>query len=128
LADLALTTVFTSNFFEHLPDKKTLGRTLDEIARTLTPEGRLIAMGPNIAKIHGRYWDFWDHYLALSERSLCEALRNRGFEIEICHAGFLPYTMEGKKASPLWIVELYLRMPLLWRFLGEQFLVIAKKR
>src|SRR5437879_1707902 len=43
-----LDAVFTSNFFEHLPDKTTLGRTLDEVFRCLKPGGRLIAVGPNI--------------------------------------------------------------------------------
>ena len=32
-----LDVVFTSNFFEHLPDKAALGRTLDEIQRCLKP-------------------------------------------------------------------------------------------
>ena len=40
LADGSLDVVFTSNFFEHLPDKATLGRTLDEIRRCLKPYGR----------------------------------------------------------------------------------------
>src|SRR4051812_50195198 len=37
LADGSLDVVFTSNFFEHLPDKGALGRTLDEIRRCLKP-------------------------------------------------------------------------------------------
>ena len=48
LPDGALDLVFTSNFFEHLPDKAALGRTLDEACRCLRPGGRLVAMGPNI--------------------------------------------------------------------------------
>src|SRR5262245_13736422 len=47
LEENSLDVVFTSNFFEHLPDKPALGRTLDEIRRCLKPGGRLIAMGPN---------------------------------------------------------------------------------
>ena len=39
--DASLDVVFTSNFFEHLPDKAALGLTLDEIVRCLQPEGRL---------------------------------------------------------------------------------------
>src|SRR5262245_22026384 len=46
LADNSLDAVFTSNFFEHLPDKQTLGRTLAQAHRCLKPGGRLIAMGP----------------------------------------------------------------------------------
>ena len=124
-ADLDL--VFTSNFFEHLPDKNTLGRTLDQIFRCLKPGGRLIAMGPNIKFTHGRYWDFWDHYLALTDLSLSEGLTVHGFEIEQCHPRFLPYTMVGARQYPSWCVALYLRLPFLWRWKGEQFLIVARK-
>src|SRR5262249_13889513 len=64
-----LDVVFTSNFFEHLPDKPALGRTLDEIFRCLKTGGQLIALGPNIKFTSGRYWDFWDHHLPLTELS-----------------------------------------------------------
>ena len=119
--------VFTSNFFEHLPNKTALGRTLDQAFRCLKPGGRLIAMGPNIKCTEGRYWDFWDHYLPLTELSLSEGLTVRGYEIEQCLDRFLPYTMVGARQYPLWCVTLYLRLPLLWRWKGEQFLVIARK-
>ena len=44
----SLDVVFTSNFFEHLPSKAHLLRTLRQIVRCLKPGGMLIAMGPNI--------------------------------------------------------------------------------
>ena len=127
LADAQLDLVFTSNFFEHLPDKTALGKTLDQAFRCLKPGGRLIAMGPNIKFTEGRYWDFWDHYLPLTETSLSEGLTVRGFGIEQCHPRFLPYTMVGARQYPLWCVALYLRLPWLWWLKGEQFLVIAIK-
>lgn len=46
-------------FFEHLPDKAHLLRTLGQIRRCLKPGGCLIAMGPNIKYLPGRYWDFF---------------------------------------------------------------------
>ena len=49
----SLDVVFTSNFFEHLPDKAALGRTMDEIFRCLVPGGKLIAMGPNLKHLPG---------------------------------------------------------------------------
>jgi len=122
-----LDVVFTSNFFEHLPDKAALGRTLDQIYRSLKPDGCLIAMGPNVRCVPGAYWDFWDHYIALTERSLGEALGNRGFEVECSHARFLPYTMVGKKPSSLWLVRAYLALPFVWKIFGQQFLVVARK-
>jgi SAM-dependent methyltransferase len=124
--DGALDLVFTSNFFEHLPDKQALGRTLDEIRRCLKPAGRLIAMGPNIKFLPGAYWDFWDHYVPLTELSLQEALESRGFRIERCVPKFLPYTMASGPRYPLLLLKVYLWFPLLWRIVGKQFLIVAQ--
>lgn len=127
LAEAQLDLVFTSNFFEHLPDKAALAKTLEQAFRCLKPGGRLIAMGPNIKFTGGRYWDFWDHYLPLTETSLSEGLVVGGFEIEQCRPRFLPYTMVGARQYPLWCVAVYLRLPWLWYWKGEQFLIIARK-
>ncbi len=124
----SLDVIFTSNFFEHLPSKEALGATLGHAHRSLKPGGRLIALGPNIRHLPGAYWDFWDHYLPLTERSLAEGLGNRGFEIEVSHARFLPYTMVNAPQYPPIFLRLYLAVPLLWRFFGGQFLVVARKR
>lgn len=125
--DGALDTVFTSNFFEHLPDKASLRRTLKEAFRCLKPGGRLICLGPNIKYVSGAYWDFSDHYLPLTERSLTEAVELMGFRTERCLGRFLPYTMVTGFQPPLWTVSLYLQVPLLWRWFGKQFLLIAVK-
>ena len=50
--------IFTSNFFEHLPNKESLRSTIEEIRKALKPNGLLIAMGPNISVLKGSYWDF----------------------------------------------------------------------
>ena len=123
----SLDVVFSSNFFEHLPDKACLGRTLDEGYRCLKTGGMLIAMGPNIRYLPGVYWDFWDHHLPLSERSLSEALTHRGFVVEKCLPKFMPYSMAGARQYPLFLVRTYLQCPLAWHFFGKQFLVIARK-
>lgn len=127
VGEAQLDVVFTSNFFEHLPDKAALGLTLDQAFRALRSGGCLVAMGPNIKFTEGRYWDFWDHYLPLTELSLSEGLSVRGFVIEKCYARFLPYTMVGARQYPPWCVELYLRLPWLWHWKGEQFLIVARK-
>jgi len=128
LPENSLNAVFTSNFFEHLPDKATLGRTLDQARRCLKPGGRLIALGPNIKFLPGAYWDFWDHYLPLTDASLVEGLENRGFIIERCVDRFLPYTMVKGRQYPLAFLRLYVRLPFAWRLLGKQFLVVAVKK
>lgn len=127
LKENSLDVVFTSNFFEHLPDKATLARTLREAHRCLRPGGILIALGPNIRHVTGRYWDFWDHYLCLTDLSLAEGLQTIGFEVPTRIGAFLPYTMSGKMRPPLWMLRLYLTLPFLWRFFGHQFLVVGRK-
>ncbi len=127
LPDDTLDAVFTSNFFEHLPDKATLGRTLEQARRCLKPGGRLIALGPNIKYLPGAYWDFWDHYLPLTDLSLCEGLRNRGFVVERCYPRFLPFTMAKGPEYPQLFLKLYLKFPLAWRLFGKQFLVVGLK-
>lgn len=123
----SLDVVFTSNFFEHLPDKATLARTLREAFHCLRPSGVLIALGPNIRHVPGMYWDFWDHYLCLTDLSLGEGMRTIGFEVPTQISAFLPYTMSGKVRYPLWLLRLYLALPFVWRFFGHQFLVVGRK-
>lgn len=123
----SLDLVFTSNFFEHLPDKTSLGACLEQVHRSLKPGGRLVAMGPNIAAVHGSYWHFWDHYLPLTELSLAEGLKMKGFEVELALARTLPYTMVGALQYPVWMIALYLKLPFVWRLFGKQFLVVVRK-
>ena len=123
----ALDVVFTSNFFEHLPDKLRLTQTLHQILRCLKPGGCLIAMGPNIRYLPGIYWDFYDHHIVLTEASLGEALEMTGFDLEYVTARFLPYTIVNVRRYPLWMVRLYLSLPPLWRILGRQFLLVGRK-
>ena len=127
LPDAKLDVVFTSNFFEHLPSKEALGKTLGQARRCLKPGGKLIAMGPNIKFVPGAYWDFWDHYLPLTELSLSEGLRNQGFEVEWCAPKFLPYTMVNAPQYPLFLLRAYLALPFLWKVFGRQFLVVASR-
>ena len=123
----SLDLIFTSNFFEHLPEKKALDRTIVEIKKSLKPGGRLIAMGPNISVLKGKYWDFWDHHVALSDQSLCELLEINDFTIDQSESKFLPYNMVRVRERPLFMVSLYLRLPFLWKIFGKQFLIVAKK-
>ncbi len=123
-----LDVVFSSNFLEHLPDKPALERTLQQAWRALRPNGAIVLMGPNIKYVPGAYWDFFDHYLALTELSVAEVLTKTGFTTEWCVARFLPYTMSLGRTYPVWMLKAYLAMPWAWRFFGKQFLVVARKR
>jgi SAM-dependent methyltransferase len=127
LPDNHLDTVFTSNFFEHLPTKESLRDTLSQVYRCLRPGGRLICLGPNIKYLPGQYWDFWDHYLPLTELALREGMELAGFKIDQVTARFLPYSMSQGSTPPLLLLRIYLRCRWAWPLIGKQFLVIGRK-
>jgi SAM-dependent methyltransferase len=125
--DETLDVIFTSNFFEHLPSKEHLAQTIAEARRCLRSGGKIIAMGPNVKFVGGAYWDYFDHHIALTDRSLVEALETAGFQTEYARDRFLPYTMVNSRHYPISALRLYLRLPILWKVFGKQFLVIAAK-
>jgi SAM-dependent methyltransferase len=127
IAPCSLDVIFSSNFFEHLPNKRTLDQTMRHVHKHLKPNGRLIMLGPNIAALKGRYWDFWDHHVALSDQSAGELLELHEFTIDKSIPRFLPYNMVRIRKRPLFLVRLYLHLPFAWRFFGSQFLLVARK-
>lgn len=127
IPDESVDTIFTSNFFEHLPTKEHLVRTLDQGFRCLKRGGRILCLGPNIRYVGSAYWDFFDHYLPLSHHSLKEVLELSGFTVETVIDRFLPYTMAQGITPPPIALQIYLKFPFLWRFFGKQFLIVASK-
>jgi SAM-dependent methyltransferase len=121
----SLDVVFSSNFFEHLPSKALLSRVIEKIVRCLRSRGRLICLGPNVSYLSNRYWDFWDHHIPLSDRSLQELLEIKGLRIVRVWKKFLPFTMSEGFRPPSVLVSLYLRLPWIWAIVGRQF--IAEK-
>jgi SAM-dependent methyltransferase len=124
--DGALDVVFTSNFLEHLPTKEHVRRALGEARRCLARTGIIVCLGPNVRYVPGAYWDFWDHHVALSDRSLAEVLELSGFRVERNIPKFLPFTMADGPPAPVAFVRAYLRLPIAWPILGRQFLVVAR--
>ena len=120
-------TVFTSNFFEHLSSPESLLETLAECQRILKDDGKVIILMPNIRNLPGKYWDFLDHRLALTHRSLVEALELTGFAPLVVHPKFLPYSVnESRLPVRAWLIRLYLTLRPAWWLLGKQMLVVAK--
>jgi len=123
----SLDIVFTSNFIEHLPYKTSVESAISEAFRCLRPDGLIICLGPNIKYVPGAYWDFWDHFIPITEASLSELLQLKGFSIELCIPRFLPYSMSTGRTPSLFLVKLYLKFSFIWPFFGKQFFVIGKK-
>jgi SAM-dependent methyltransferase len=127
LPDESVDVVFESNLFEHLPSKRVLTDVVRGVHRTLRPGGRFILMQPNIKYVAATYWDFYDHQIPLSHLSCVELLRNCGFAVETVIPRFLPYTTKGRLPVHPLLVRLFLRCRPLWRLLGKQFLIVARK-
>jgi SAM-dependent methyltransferase len=119
--------VFMSNYLEHLPSSEAVIQQL-AVAKQLTrPGGRVVILQPNIRLVGAAYWDFIDHKVPLTERSLQEAVDITGLETEHVIVRFLPYTTKGRLGARPWLVRTYLAMPLAWRILGRQTLLIARR-
>lgn len=125
IASGSVDVVFVSNFFEHLPSKADLFQTLAEIRRVLRPGGRLLVIQPNIRLVPGRYWDFVDHHLPLTDRSLVEALETSGLQPVEVRARFLPYTTKIRAPKASWLLRLYLRLPPAQWIFGKQTWAVA---
>src|SRR5579872_7488956 len=110
--------VFVSNFFEHLPTKDELALTLNEIHRVLKKNGRFIILMPNIRYTGSRYWDFLDHQLPLTDKSMIEALELHDFKILEAKSKFLPYTTKSNYPKFNFLVRIYLMTPLLQAIFG----------
>lgn len=128
LPDGAIDVVFMSNFLEHLPDKAQVFETLREGRRILRTGGRMMILQPNIRFLADVYWDFFDHHVPLSDRSLVEVLEALDLRVTVCLPRFLPYTTKSRFPKGTLFVKLYLRCPLAWRLLGKQAFLVAEKR
>lgn len=118
--------IFISNFFEHLSSKEELIQIISFCFDALKPGGSLLVIQPNFKYSFKEYYDFIDHQLPITHLSLQELLQTVGFEIDLIIPRFLPFSTKGRPASPL-LLKVYLKLPLLWRFLGGQMFVKASK-
>jgi SAM-dependent methyltransferase len=127
IPDESIDVVFVSNFFEHMKDKDELERVISEIRRVLVDRGLLLVIQPNIRYAYKEYWDFFDHYVPISDKSLTELLRLYDFEIKLCHPRFLPYSTKSRLSGFTGLLKIYLRVPLLRHVVGKQLFLVAQK-
>jgi len=119
--------VFVSNFLEHLPDQNAVARVLDKLRAAMKPGGRIAIIGPNFKYCARQYFDCADHTLALSHVAVVEHLYAARLDVTSVCARFLPYSFRGLLPPSRRLTRAYLRAPVLWRLLGKQFLVIARR-
>jgi SAM-dependent methyltransferase len=119
--------VFVSNLLEHLATQDEVARLLGRLRRTLRPGGRIAVMGPNFRYCAREYFDFADHTLALTHLAVEEHLHSAGFELERVVPRFVPFSFRTRMPVSPALVRAYLRVPLAWRLLGKQFLLVARR-
>lgn len=119
--------VYVSNFLEHLYDQEAIAAFLEKMRDATAPGGRIAIMGPNYRYCADEYWDCADHYVALTHVAIGEHLYAAGFEPERTIPRYLPYSFRGILPPSPALTRSYLRMPLAWKLLGKQFLVIGRK-
>jgi SAM-dependent methyltransferase len=126
IADCSVDLVFASNFFEHLTRDEIIA-TFREVHRVLTPGGRFMVLQPNIRFCAKDYWMFFDHVTPIDDRAFVEALEINGFEVVEVIDRFLPYTTKSRLPKSFFLIQLYLRLRIAWRFFGQQSFILSQK-
>jgi len=119
--------VFMSNYLEHLASSGDVLRQLEVAYDLLRPNGRIVILQPNIRLVGGAYWDFIDHHVALTERSLVEAAELAGLRTVEVRTRFLPYSTKSRLPQHPALVRAYLAFPLAWRLMGKQTLYVGER-
>lgn len=119
--------VFVSNFLEHLHNQEAIASFLEKMRDSMAPGGKIAIMGPNYRYCSKEYWDCADHYVALTDVAIGEHLYAAGFEPKRTIPRYLPYSFRGILPPSQTLTRKYLQMPLAWKLLGKQFLVIGER-
>ena len=119
--------IFVSNFLEHLATPDDVFQYLLQLRKSLKPDGKLAIMGPNFRFSANEYYDFADHLLPLSDRTVEEHLAAVDMKCERIIPRFLPLAFRSQRFSHPLLVKLYLAVPFFWRFYGKQFFIVATR-
>lgn len=121
-------TIFMSNYLEHLESSDAVIDQMRVATGLLRPGGRVIVLQPNIRLVGPRYWDFIDHRVALTERSLLEAAELAGLSTVELVTRFIPYSTKGRLPTAPALVRAYLAFKPAWWLLGKQTLFVGERR
>ena len=119
--------IFVSNFLEHLATPDDVYKYLMLLRNSLKPGGKIAIMGPNFRYCANEYYDFADHLLPLTHRTIEEHLATANLQHQSTVARFLPLSFRSQRFSNPWLVKLYLAVPIFWRLFGRQFFIVAAK-
>ena len=119
--------IFMSNYLEHLASGDDVVTQFRVVAELLRPGGTAIVLQPNIQLLGGAYWDFIDHKVALTERSLAEAAELAGLSTAKVIKRFLPYTTKSRLPKAPLLVRAYLAFRPAWYLFGKQTLYFAQR-
>ncbi len=119
--------VFMSNYLEHLPTSEHVIAQLNVARQLVKPGGKVVVLQPNIRLIGGSYWDFIDHQVGLTDRSLIEAGELAGLSTHRVIRRFLPFTTKSRLPRHPVLVRWYLRFPPVWTVMGKQSLYIGTR-
>jgi hypothetical protein len=89
--------------------------------------GRIAILGPNFRYCSRNYFDYADHAVVLTHMAVAEHLHAAGFRVVSNAPRFLPYSFTGRLPASAGLARAYLRLPLAWRVLGKQFLVVGER-
>lgn len=118
--------IFMSNYLEHLDSGDRVIEQFRTLRRLLKPGGHVIVLQPNIRLVGDAYWDFIDHKVALTEKSLSEAAELAGFRTRTLITRFLPYTTKSRFPQHPLLVRAYLAFRPGWLLLGRQTLYVGE--
>lgn len=129
LGDNSIDVFFLSNFLEHLDSKQQIIDVFLSLIRLLKNDGRIVILQPNIKYVkRGRYWDFFDHKIPITDQALIELAGILDLKVIECIPKFLPYTTKNSMPKNPKLIWLYLKlMPLSSSFFGEQSFLILQK-
>ena len=117
--------VFVSHFLEHLPSQQHVAFVLRRLGEAMAPGGTIAVLGPNFRYCSREYFDCADHVVPLSHVSVAEHLHAAGFTVTSVVPRFLPFSFRGILPPSPALSRAYLQLPVVWRLLGKQLLVMA---
>ncbi len=125
--DKKVDVVFFSNLLEHMQSRQEVKQVLEQVHGVLKQGGKLLMLQPNIRYCYKEYWDFFDHIIPLSHKSIQEVLFSLNFRIIMLKPKFLPYSTKSRLPWHPLLVKIYLKLPPLQFVFGKQMFVYAEK-